>query len=141
MARIRWQNKNQLTDFVSNFFDPEFNDFFDKQASDPSANIIEKPDRFELEIAAPGLKKDDFIINLENSILTISSEIEDKKNEESKKYTRKEFYYGSFSRSFTLPKSVDTEKIKADYKNGILKISLPKRDEDQLDTKKEIIIS
>ena len=141
MARIRWQNKNQLTDFVSNFFDPEFNDFFDKRASDPSANIIEKPEGFELEIAAPGLKKDDFNINLENSILTVSSEVEDEKNEEGKNYTRKEFYYGSFSRSFTLPKSIDTDKIKADYFNGILKIDLPKRDEAQLETKKEIKIS
>ena len=141
MARIRWQNKNQLTDFVSNFFDPEFNDFFDKRASDPSANIIEKPEGFELEIAAPGLKKDDFNINLENSILTVSSEVEDEKNEEGKNYTRKEFYYGSFSRSFTLPKSIDTDKIKADYFNGILKVDLPKRDEAQLETKKEIKIS
>jgi len=141
MAKIRWQHKNQLTDFVSNFFDPEFNDFFDKRASDPSANIIEKPEGFELEIAAPGLKKEDFNINLENSILTISSELEDEKNEEGKNYTRKEFYYGSFSRSFTLPKSIDTEKIKADYWNGILKIGLPKRDEAQLEVKKEIKIS
>ena len=141
MAKIRWQNKNQLTDFVSNFFDPEFNDFFDKRASDPSANIIDKPEGFELEIAAPGLKKDDFNINLENSILTVSSEVEDEKNEEGKNYTRKEFYYGSFSRSFTLPKSIDTDKIKADYFNGILKIDLPKRDEAQLETKKEIKIS
>jgi len=138
---MRWQHKNPITDFVSNFFDPEYNDFFDKRTCDPSANIIEKSEGFELEIAAPGLKKEDFNINLENSILTISSELEDEKNEEGKNYTRKEFYYGSFSRSFTLPKSIDTDKIKADYIHGILKIDLPKRDQAQLETKKEIKIS
>ena len=67
--------------------------------------------------------------------------MEDEKREEGKNYTRKEFYFGSFSRSFTLPKSVDTEKIKADYNNGILKIDLPKKTEATLDVKKEIKIS
>ncbi len=141
MAIIRWQQKNPLADIVSNFFDADYADFFGKRAFDPSANIIEKPTGFELEIAAPGLKKEDFDINLENSVLTISSEIEDEKREEGKNYTRKEFYFGSFSRSFTLPKSVDTEKIKADYTNGILKIDLPKRAEAELESKKEIKIS
>ena len=141
MAIIRWQHRNPLADIVSGFFDTEFNDFFSKRACDPSANIIEKPEGFELEIAAPGLVKDDFKINLENAILTISSEMEDEKKEEGKNYTRKEFYYGSFSRSFTLPKSVDTEKIKADYANGILRIDLPKKAEAKLEIKKEIKIS
>ena len=141
MAIIRWQHRNPLADIVSNFFDPEFNDFFGKRTCDPSANIIEKPEGFELEIAAPGLKKEDFKITLENSILTISSDLEDEKVEEGKNYTRKEFHYGSFSRSFTLPKSVNAEKIKADYDSGILKIELPKREESKLEIKKEIKIS
>ena len=141
MAIIRWQNRNPLADIVSNFFDADHHEFFSKRACDPSANIIEKPEGFELEIAAPGLKKDDFKIDLDNSILTISSEIEDEKNEEGKNYTRKEFYYGSFSRSFTLPKSVDINKIKAEYKEGILKVDLPKVDAAKLETKKEIKIS
>ncbi|MBL7138131.1 MAG: Hsp20/alpha crystallin family protein [Bacteroidales bacterium] len=141
MAIIRWHQKNPLADIVSNFFDSDYADFFGKRAYDPSANIIEKSNGFELEIAAPGLKKEDFNINLENSVLTISSEMEDEKREEGKNYTRKEFYFGSFSRSFTLPKSVDTDKIKADYNNGILKIDLPKREEAKLETKKEIKIS
>ncbi len=141
MAVIRWQQKNPLADIVSNFFDADYTDFFGKRASDPSANIIETPNGFELEIAAPGMNKEDFKIDLENSVLTISSEMEDEKREEGKNYTRKEFYFGSFSRSFTLPKSVDTEKIKADYNNGILKIDLPKKTEATLDVKKEIKIS
>ncbi|TSA28983.1 MAG: Hsp20/alpha crystallin family protein [Bacteroidetes bacterium] len=141
MAIIRWHQRNPLADIVSNFFDNDYADFFGKRACDPSANIIEKQEGFELEIAAPGLSKDDFKINLENSVLTISSEMEDEKREEGKNYTRKEFYYGSFSRSFTLPKSVDIEKIKADYKEGILRIDLPKRAEAKLEAKKEIRIS
>lgn len=141
MAIIRWHQRNPLADIVSNFFDTDYADFFGKRACDPSANIIEKQDGFELEIAAPGLEKDDFRINLENSVLTISSEMEDEKREEGKNYTRKEFYYGSFSRSFTLPKSVDSDKIKADYRDGILRIDLPKRAEAKLENKKEIRIS
>ncbi len=141
MAIIRRHQKNPLADIVSNFFDADYADFFGKRAFDPSANIIEKANGFELEIAAPGLKKEDFNINLENSVLTISSEIEDEKREEGKVYTRKEFYYGSFSRSFTLPKSVDADKIKAEYIQGILKVDLPKREEASLENKKEIKIS
>jgi len=141
MAIIRWQHRNPLADIVSGFFDTEFNDFFGKRVCDPSANILEKTDGFELEIAAPGFKKEDFKINLENAVLTISTEVEDEKKEEGKNYTRKEFYYGSFSRSFTLPKSVDSDKIKADYDHGILRIDLPKKAEAKLDIRKEIKIS
>jgi HSP20 family protein len=126
---------------MNNFFDNELSDFFGKRVCDPAANIIELPESFQLDIAAPGMKKEDFKINLENSILTISAEMEDEKNEEGKNYTRKEFYYGSFSRSFTLPKTIDLDKIQADYNNGILKISLPKREEARVEVKKQISIS
>jgi HSP20 family protein len=125
---------------VNNFFDNDLADFFGKRVSDPAANILENNDSFELHIAAPGMKKDDFRINLDNSILTISVEMEDEKNEVSKNYTRKEFYYGSFSRSFTLPKTIDLDKIKADYDNGILKVMLPKKEEARVEMKKEIKI-
>jgi len=126
---------------VSNIFDNDLGDFFGKRFSDPAANIIENNDSFNLEIAAPGMVKDDFKINLENNILTISVEVEDQKREEGKNYSRKEFYYGSFSRSFTLPKTIDLENIKADYESGILKISLPKKEEAKVEIKKEIRIS
>jgi HSP20 family protein len=126
---------------VSNIFDNDLGDFFGKRFSDPAANIIENKDSFQLEIAAPGMIKDDFKINLENNILTISVEVEDQKREEGKNYSRKEFYYGSFSRSFTLPKTIDLENIKADYESGILKISLPKKEEAKVEVKKEIRIS
>jgi HSP20 family protein len=141
MSIIRWTRPNALSDVFQSFFDNDYVDIFNRRFSDPAANIIENPDSFQLELAAPGLKKNDFKIHLENNVLTISSEVEDEKSEEGKNYTRKEFHYGSFSRSFTLPKSIDLDKIKADYENGILKVMLPKKEEARLDVKKEIKIS
>jgi HSP20 family protein len=126
---------------VNNFFDNDLGDFFGKRFSDPSANIIENIDSFQLEIAAPGMNKEDFKINLENNVLTISAELEDQKREEGKNYTRKEFYYGSFSRAFTMPRTIDLDKIKADYDNGILKVTLPKKDDAKIEMKKQIPIS
>jgi HSP20 family protein len=140
MTLIKWHNRNPLSDMVNNFFDNDLSDFFGKRVCDPAANILENPDSFVLDIAVPGLKKDDFKINLDNSILTISVEMEDQKSEEGKNYTRKEFYYGSFSRSFTLPKTIDMDKIKADYEDGILKVMLPKKEEARIEMKKEIRI-
>ena len=141
MTLIRWHRPTGLADMFQNFFDSDFNEFFGRRFSDPAANIIENPDSFQLDLAAPGMKKDDFKIHLENNILTVSSEVEDEKKEEGKNYSRKEFYYGSFSRSFTLPKIVDLEKIQADYADGILKVVLPKKEEAKLEIRKEIKIS
>ncbi len=141
MTLIKWQHRNPLTDMVSNLFDNDLGDFFGKRFSDPAANIIESNEAFTLDIAAPGMKKDDFRINLENNILSISTELEDLKREEGKNYTRKEFYYGSFSRAFTLPKTIDLESIKADYEAGILTITLPKKQDERVELKKEIKIS
>jgi HSP20 family protein len=140
MTLIRWHRPNTLSDMFQNIFDSDYNDLWSRKASDPSANILESPDSFQLELAAPGMSKEDFKIHLENNILSISAEMEDEKREEGKNYTRKEFYYGSFSRSFTLPKSIDLDKINADYVNGVLKVTLPKKDEAKLEIKKEIKI-
>jgi HSP20 family protein len=141
MTLIRWHRPSNFTDKFQNFFDSDFNDFFTRRMSDPAANILENPESFQLELAAPGMNKDDFKIQLENNILTVSAEMEDEKREEGKTYSRKEFYYGSFSRSFTLPKIIDLDKIKADYENGVLKVVLPKKEEARLEVKKEIKIS
>jgi HSP20 family protein len=101
----------------------------------PAVNIKEENNKFVLEMAAPGLKKDDFNINLDNYVLTISSEKKEEQKEDKDNYTRREFLYTSFSRSFTLPKTVDIDKIKADYKNGILTVTLPKKEEEAKLTK------
>jgi len=105
----------------------------------PSVNIIENDQDFVLELAAPGKRKEDFKINLENQALTISSEVNDEKQENQKNYTRREFVYSSCSHSFNLPKNIFLDKVTADYKDGILNITLPKKEEPKLS--REISIS
>ena len=95
-------------------------------------NIIEEESSFVLEVAAPGLKKDDFNISLDNQILTISSEVKEKDDEKEKNYSRKEFNYGNFSRSFTLPKNIKHDAITAEYNQGVLSITLPVKEESKL---------
>jgi len=107
----------------------------------PSVNIRENEDGFVLDLAAPGMKKEDFRIKLDTNVLTISSEQKSENDESNDKYTRKEFYYSAFSRSFTLPKTIDLDKIKADYKDGILAVSLPKREDAKVAVNREIAVS
>lgn len=129
MTITRWRNLPTLTDMFDNLFEQEQNRLATKQYDCiPSVNILETKEAFEIELAVPGMGKEDFNINLENNVLTISSEKEIKKEEE-RNFTRREFVYGSFSRSFTLPKTVDSDKISADYQHGILRVGLPKKEE------------
>ncbi|MDA3942507.1 MAG: Hsp20/alpha crystallin family protein [Bacteroidetes bacterium] len=107
----------------------------------PAVNISENEDNFMLEMAAPGMQKSDFKINLDNNVLTLSSEKQDEQEENNENFSRKEFNYSSFSRSFTLPKSIDFDKIKADYKDGILKVSLPKREDAKVALNRQIEIA
>ncbi|MBU1010628.1 MAG: Hsp20/alpha crystallin family protein [Bacteroidetes bacterium] len=107
----------------------------------PSVNIRENENGFILDLAAPGMKKEDFRIKLDSNVLTISSEQKSENDESNDKYTRKEFYYSAFSRSFTLPKTIDLDKIKADYKDGILAVSLPKREDAKVAVNREIAVS
>lgn len=130
------------------FFNSFFNDLFDEDVAInkrracgcvPAANIVEEDKQFSIEVAAPGLKKDQFKINLDKNLLTISAEVEDKQ-EEGKEYNRREFSYGSFERSFTVPESVKSDNISADYDNGILRVKLPKKEE-EMKVSKEIKVS
>jgi HSP20 family protein len=95
----------------------------------PAVNITENKDDFNVALAVPGMKKEDFNIDVEGNMLTISCEKEEKKEEKDAKYTRMEFNFSSFSRSFTLPEEVNREKIDARYDDGVLKLSLPKKEE------------
>tara|TARA_B100000989_G_scaffold211867_1_gene160869 strand:- start:290 stop:715 length:426 start_codon:yes stop_codon:yes gene_type:complete len=106
----------------------------------PAVNIKELDSQFEIELAVPGKEKDDFEIDLDDGILSISSTQEDKKLDEKEKFTRREFSYNSFRRSFSLPDSVDHTKIDANYKDGVLKVLLPKLKEAQSQPKKLIKI-
>ena len=103
--------------------------FFGKIMKVPAVNVVETKDFFMVSLAVPGLKKNDFKIDIEGNMLTISSEKEEEKEEKDLRFTRKEFNYLSFSRSFTLPEEVKREKIEAIYEDGILKLTLPKSEE------------
>lgn len=94
----------------------------------PSANIKETNENFQIELAVPGLKKEDIKIDLDQDVLTISSEQKEEKTEEKDNYTRREFNYSSFKRSFYLPEIADTDKISAEYKDGVLNILIPKKE-------------
>lgn len=103
---------------------------YNKVLTVPAVNITENDKEYKITVAAPGLKKDDFKIDLDGNMLTISAETEETTEEkEDERYTRKEYNYTSFSRSFTLPDEVNKEKIEAVYENGVLKLRLPVKEE------------
>ncbi|MES2520314.1 MAG: Hsp20/alpha crystallin family protein [Bacteroidota bacterium] len=95
----------------------------------PAVNVKENENGFQIEVAAPGLKKEDFKLSLHENRLTISAKQEENKEENKEKYTRQEFNYTSFQRTFTLPKNVDGDKIEATYTDGVLHVGLPKKEE------------
>jgi HSP20 family protein len=107
----------------------------------PSANISETEKEFFIKLAAPGLLKKDFKIEVENDMLTISAEKEEEKNEKEKGHNKREYSFNSFSRSFTLPENCKAEKIDAKYDDGVLKIHVPKKEVTPQKPKKEIVIS
>jgi HSP20 family protein len=107
----------------------------------PSANVTETPKEYLVELAAPGLERKDFKVAVDNHTLTISSEKSDEKKEEKEGYSRREFSYSSFSRSFSLPDNVKETNIDAKYQNGILKISIPKKEVTVSKPSREIAVS
>ena len=125
-----------LNNFFDDFFTKDLFNWNEKNLTEmgftmPSVNVKETETNYEIEMAVPGLKKEDFKINIDRNILTISSEsqTENEERDEKKNYTRREFNYQSFTRSFTMPSDiVDVEHIEAKYDNGILKLAVPKRE-------------
>ncbi len=109
----------------------------------PAVNVQETDNDFKVELAAPGLSKEDFNIELDNDTLIISSQTKSEKEtkENAGKYTRKEFSYGSFKRSFNLPEIVDNASIEAIYENGVLAVIIPKKEEAKIQPKRLIEIS
>ncbi len=138
MTPIKWSSSffPTLPRLFDDFFTRDLNDWSNNHFSStnttlPSVNIRESNDGFLVEMAAPGMKKGDFKIELDNEYLKISSEKQtEQETNDTQRYTRREFSYQSFVRSFHLPKSVvDTNKINARYENGILQVLIPKREE------------
>jgi HSP20 family protein len=120
---------NLFNDFFSrDLLDWTTRNFSDTNTTLPSVNISEGPDSYEVDMAAPGLEKKDFKIELTHGALTISSEKKvENETKSGKQFTRREYSYQSFSRSFTLPETVESEKISAKYENGVLKVVIPKK--------------
>ena len=128
------------------FFKP-WNEWFDngglrgRAMNVPAVNITEHKDEYQVSLAEPGLKKDDFKIDVDGNMLTISSEKEENKEEIDKRFTRKEYSYSSFSRSFTLPEEINKEKIEAKYEDGVLRISMPRKEEVKKISAKHIAVN
>ncbi len=125
MTLVRFQPapyKNLLSDFWNLPFD-------NAVAVQPAVNILETAEGFRIEVAAPGLSKDDFKVNVEKNLLTISAQKENVRAEDGVKAHRREFAYGAFERVFRLPETIDTNHIKANFKNGILYVHLDKKAE------------
>ncbi len=119
-----------ITNVVDEFFNRGIGELigYDHAFSVPSVNVVEKPDSFMLEVAAPGLEKGDFKVSVENGCLSISAKKEKKEEIKEGKYTRREFNYASFTRSFNLPEGVKPEEVHAVYENGVLHVTLPKKE-------------
>ena len=140
MTLMRRSNQPTLSDLLEDFWDTRSLSTGRDPMSMPAVNVCEEKDQFRIDVAAPGFNKEDFNLNVENNVLTISSEkqIEDKK--EGENVSRREFSYGAFQRTFTLPASVDADKIKAKYDKGVLAINIPKKEEAKAKPPKRIDI-
>jgi HSP20 family protein len=133
--------KDQKNNIVNPFFNDVYsllNDSFlnEKLATrTPAVNIAETDTQFEIELAVPGLSKEDIKINLDKNVLSVSADKKTETVDENKKFTKREYSFNSFSRSFTLPESADHSKIEADYTAGILKLTVAKKEEDKFQSR------
>lgn len=135
MTLVKFNGNNGNRSFMPGFndvFDSIFNDTFfnDRMVNRvPAVNISETKDYYHVELAAPGLKKEDFKLNLETNVLTVSVEMSSEYTDNQKNYNKREYSYGSFVRSFTLPEAANCDNINASYMDGILRIDIAKREE------------
>jgi HSP20 family protein len=146
MTLIKFKNDrlnapSLFNSLMEDFFNNDFLSLSRFNANVPPVNVKETSDAYHLELAVPGLYKENVDINLDGNLLTISGKHEEKINEEKENYTRREFNFSSFTRTFTLPESVNAEAITADLKDGILKVNLPKKEEEKNKGPKSIKIS
>lgn len=137
MALIKFpNNKTMNTDSVNPFVNSVFDNFFNESfMSDrlvtrvPAVNITESTESYSVELAAPGLKKSDFQINVDKDLITVSVEKAEETKEEDRVFSKKEYSYTSFTRSFSLPETVDYNNIDASYEDGILRLNIGKKEE------------
>ncbi|MGZ3756770.1 MAG: Hsp20/alpha crystallin family protein [Mucilaginibacter sp.] len=134
MTLVKFNNghKNQVANpFFNDVYSLLNDSFFSEKLVNkvPAVNIAETTNEFEVELAVPGLKKEDFKINLDKNVLSISADKKTETVDENKKFSKREYSYQSFTRSFTLPETADHSKIEADYTDGILKLTIAKKEE------------
>jgi HSP20 family protein len=150
MTFIKFKNEGNLSErfpMMPTVFGNFFNDILNVDSTRevynhvPAVNISEHANDFSIEVAAPGLSREDFSVKVDNGIITISASKKEEKKDENSKYARKEFSYSSFKRSFSLPEQVDTERIEAMHKDGVLTLTLPKKEEAKPKAAKEIKVS
>lgn len=143
MNLVKFNNSTRNTvPYFNNVFDSLFSDALNKNYGInkmPHVNILETANSYKIELAAPGLTKEDFKIELKKDNLSVWAEKKVAQTEEQEDYTRREFQYSSFARSFVLPEDIDAEKINAEYVNGILNITIGKKEQAK-DTHKEIVV-
>ena len=140
MTLVKFNNgqRNAVSPWFNDVFDTLFNDsvlndrFVTKT---PAVNIAETENEFHIELAVPGLKKEDFKISLDKNVLSVSAEMKAENVEEGKKYSKREYSYSSFVRSFTLPEVADQANIGAEYTDGILKLNVAKKAEAKVQTR------
>jgi HSP20 family protein len=143
MALVRQSNWPTLTgSLLSDFFDDDrfFNYPSFRGQAMPAVNVKETDKAFEVELSAPGYNKKDFNISVENKLLIVSAESKQEKEKTEENYTRREFGYSSFSRSFSLPANTNEDDIRAKYEDGILKLTIAKKDMQPSSPKKPIEI-
>ena len=128
--------------YMSNLFDDEFFPVVsNRNSSMPAVNIREVEQNYSIELAVPGIDKNDLKIDINEDVLTISSETKNVNEEEKDGYKRKEFSFSSFCRSFYIPENVNRDKIGASYKDGILTVELPKQEEEKTKITRQVKIS
>ena len=133
MSLIKWNDVNRfpkLPSLLDNFFNSDISDFLGNwEGTVPSVNVSETSDDYRIEMAAPGMVKENLDVKIENELLVITGNQQEQKEDHQNKYHRREFSYQSFQRSFHLPEGIDIERIEATYKEGILSVRLPKKEE------------
>jgi HSP20 family protein len=140
IAKHADQNRSQMRDFFNT------DDFFSNnwlsrlENKFPAVNISDNEKEYEIELIAPGFKKEDLKVKVEDDVLTISAESKQEMSNGNKEYTRREYSYNAFTRSFHLPENIKDDNIKANYADGVLKLSLPKS-QSQVRARKEIAIN
>lgn len=140
MTLVKFNNgqKREVNPWFGDVFDSIINDsyFNDRFVNKvPAVNIAETENEFHIELAVPGLKKEDFKINLDKNVLSVSAEKKTENVDESKKYSKREYSYNSFVRSFTLPEAADYARIEAEYTDGVLKLNVAKKEEAKIQSR------